>query len=204
MDRVIDARTKRTHKPELAVHASPLGSTRLGRGKPGGDLRYDFRDGHTESTRLEMAKKSKGVKSYAGSVPYMEGDLSSIPQLSKNSSKANKKDKTRTSLFGLGSKGVKSRVKQRVTSTRRDASNPLFVLDEVRTLRTGSLESPIDDPVSGLFDDEPRFKSEGYRPRPAFNEEPMKSTSLRSEIKSEEGGKLHATNILCVNSSRDM
>ncbi|XP_030845158.1 uncharacterized protein LOC752124 isoform X2 [Strongylocentrotus purpuratus] len=126
-----------------------------------------------------MAKKSKGVKSYAGSAPYVEGDVSSPPQLSKTSSKAHKKENTKTSLFGLGSKGVKSKVKQRATG--RDASNswgnPLFVLDDVRTLRTGSL----DDRDSGLFDDEPRFKSEGYRPRPVLNEEPNKS-----ERKSEE------------------
>eukprot|EP00057_Strongylocentrotus_purpuratus_P014526 XP_011669000.1 PREDICTED: protein enabled homolog [Strongylocentrotus purpuratus] len=130
-----------------------------------------------------MAKKSKGVKSYAGSAPYVEGDVSSPPQLSKTSSKAHKKENTKTSLFGLGSKGVKSKVKQRATGrdARNSWGNPLFVLDEVRTLRTGSLESPIDDPVSGLFDDEPRFKSEGYRPRPVLNEEPNKS-----ERKSEE------------------
>ncbi|XP_063961102.1 uncharacterized protein LOC135155558 [Lytechinus pictus] len=168
--RVLDPHTKRTHKPELPVHASLMGSTRGGKADTGVELPYDFSYmyRHSESSWYQMAKSG-------GS---MDDDISPPPTFRESFTPTKKGKKKFPAL---------SKPKPRPPQTgqdkdlnakqmnRRKGSNPLFVLDDVRKLRTNSLRTDdnVDSEPGEIFDDEPRFKSEGYRPRPVFNKAPI-------------------------------
>ncbi|XP_041471495.1 uncharacterized protein LOC121420992 isoform X3 [Lytechinus variegatus] len=126
---------------------------------------------HSESSWYQMAKSG-------GS---MDDDISPPPTFRESSTPTKKGKKkfpalTKTKLKpgppqSLGQdQGLNAK-----QMNRRKGSNPLFVLDDVRKLRSNSLRTDdnFDSEPAEIFDDEPRFKSEGYRPRPVFNKAPM-------------------------------